>query len=94
MVVLEHIPATLAEAITRALGVPTIGIGAGAACDGQVLVTNDAIGLGDYWPPFSRQYAYVGRTIVDVATAFMSEVRDGTFVNNVLRMNSLKKGRT
>jgi 3-methyl-2-oxobutanoate hydroxymethyltransferase len=86
LVVLEHIPAALAERITRALPVPTIGIGAGAACDGQVLVINDAIGLGDYWPPFSRQYAYVGRTIVDVAGAFLREVQDGTFVNQVRNM--------
>lgn len=91
MIVLEHIPAALAERITRAVGVPTIGIGAGAACDGQVLVINDAVGLGDYWPPFSRQYAYVGKTIVDVAQSFMSEVRDGTFVNNVLKMNAARK---
>jgi 3-methyl-2-oxobutanoate hydroxymethyltransferase len=88
MVVLEHIPASLAERITRALPVPTIGIGAGAACDGQVLVINDAIGLGDYWPPFSRQYAYVGRTIVEVAQAFKREVADGTFVNQVLKMRA------
>ena len=88
MVVLEHTPAPLAERITGAIAVPTIGIGAGAACDGQVLVINDAAGLGDYWPPFSRQYAYVGRTIVDVAEAYAREVRDGTFVNNVLRMGA------
>jgi 3-methyl-2-oxobutanoate hydroxymethyltransferase len=88
LVVLEHIPAALAERITRSLRVPTIGIGAGAACDGQVLVINDAIGLGDYWPPFSRQYAYVGRTIVAVAEAFKREVADGTFVNQVLKMRA------
>jgi 3-methyl-2-oxobutanoate hydroxymethyltransferase len=88
MVVLEHIPPPLAERITESLHVPTIGIGAGASCDGQVLVINDAIGLGDFWPPFSRQYAYVGKTIVNVAENFMKEVQEGTFVNNVLRMNS------
>jgi 3-methyl-2-oxobutanoate hydroxymethyltransferase len=91
MVVLEHIPASLAEQITNAVSIPTIGIGAGAACDGQVLVINDAIGLGDYWPPFSRQYAYMGKAIVDVAEAFMKEVHDGTFVNNVLRMKASTK---
>lgn len=91
MLVLEHIPASLAAKITKALCIPTIGIGAGAACDGQVLVINDAIGLGDYWPPFSRRYAYVGRTIVEVATSFMREVQDGTFVDNVLRVNSSRK---
>jgi 3-methyl-2-oxobutanoate hydroxymethyltransferase len=91
MVVLEHIPASLAEQITKAITVPTIGIGAGAACDGQVLVINDAIGLGDYWPPFSRQYAYAGKTIADVAATYIQEVRDGTFVNQVLTMRAAKK---
>lgn len=90
MVVLEHIPAELAARITRSLTVPTIGIGAGASCDGQVLVINDAVGLGDYWPPFSRQYAYIDRTVVGVAERFIQEVKDGTFVNNLLRMNSSK----
>jgi 3-methyl-2-oxobutanoate hydroxymethyltransferase len=91
MVVLEHIPAPLAKRITNAVTIPTIGIGAGAQCDGQVLVINDAVGLGDYWPPFSRQYAYVGRTVTDVAKAFMQEVHDGTFVNHVLAMNASRK---
>lgn len=79
MVVLEHIPAALAATVTRSVDVPTIGIGAGAACDGQVLVINDAIGLGDKWPPFSRQYAYVGETIVAAAEEFARQVREGTF---------------
>ena len=91
MVVLEHIPAALAGRITKTVSVPTIGIGAGAECDGQVLVINDAIGLGDYWPPFSRQYAYAGRTVTEVAESFMQEVQDGTFVNHVLRMNAPRK---
>jgi 3-methyl-2-oxobutanoate hydroxymethyltransferase len=91
MVVLEHIPASLAKQISNTVSVPTIGIGAGADCDGQVLVINDAVGLGDYWPPFSRQYAYVGRTVIDVAKAFMQEVSDGTFVNHVLTMNAPRK---
>lgn len=91
MLVLEHIPAALSGRITRAVEIPTIGIGAGADCDGQVLVINDAIGMGDYWPPFSRQYAYVSRTIVDVAESFAREVRDGTFVSNVLRMKSRER---
>jgi 3-methyl-2-oxobutanoate hydroxymethyltransferase len=68
-----------------------VGIGAGASCDGQVLVINDAIGLGDFWPPFSRQYAYVGKAIVDVAERFMKEVDDGTFVDNVLHMRGSRK---
>lgn len=91
MLVLEHIPASLAERITKAVGIPTIGIGAGAACDGQVLVINDAVGLGDYWPPFSRQYAHAGNTITEVAKCFMKEVREGTFVNNILRLSASGK---
>jgi 3-methyl-2-oxobutanoate hydroxymethyltransferase len=91
MIVLEHIPASLGEQITKALAIPTIGIGAGGECDGQVLVINDAIGLGDYWPPFSRQYAYTGMTIADVATQFIQEVREDTFVNHVLRMSTAGK---
>jgi 3-methyl-2-oxobutanoate hydroxymethyltransferase len=93
MLVLEHIPAALAERITQAVAVPTIGIGAGAHCDGQVMVINDAIGMGDYWPPFSRQYAYVSKTIVDVAQTFGTEVRDGTFVDNVLRIRAAERSR-
>lgn len=79
MLVLEHIPDALAETITGEIPIPTIGIGAGPSCDGQVLVINDAIGLGDKWPPFSRQYAYVGKTIVEAAETYVREVRGRTF---------------
>lgn len=85
MVVLEHIPYTLAGAITNALSIPTIGIGAGPDCDGQVLVINDALGLGDYWPPFSKQYAHVSQTIVKVAKEFSSEVDSMEFPNNIIK---------
>ncbi len=79
LIVLEHIPTTLAETITGTLPIPTIGIGAGPACDGQVLVINDAIGLGDRWPPFSRQYAYMSRTIVEAASTYAKQVREGSY---------------
>ena len=79
LIVLEHIPDALAATITAAVAVPTIGIGAGAACDGQVLVINDAIGLGERWPPFSRQYAYAGRLIVEAAATFARQVREHSF---------------
>ena len=75
LVVLEHIPRVLAKRITDSIGVPTIGIGAGSDCDGQVLVINDAIGLGEKWPPFSRQYAYLGEAITKAATEYASQVR-------------------
>ena len=51
---------------------------------------NDAVRLGEYWPPFSRQYAYIGRTISEIAGAFIREVEDGTFVNNILRLKGAK----
>lgn len=79
LLVLEHIPDSLGETVTQSVGIPTIGIGAGVSCDGQVLVINDAIGLGDRWPPFSRQYAYVGKTIVDAAAAYVDEVTGRTY---------------
>lgn len=86
MVVLEHIPYTLARKITKTLKIPTIGIGAGPDCDGQVLVINDALGLGDYWPPFSKQYAHVSRTILKVAKEFSSEVESMKFPNNIINI--------
>jgi 3-methyl-2-oxobutanoate hydroxymethyltransferase len=79
LLVLEHIPDALAATITAEVDIPTIGIGAGPACDGQVLVINDAIGMGDRWPPFSRQYAYVGKTILEAAQAFARQVNDRTY---------------
>lgn len=79
MLVLEHIPATLGGAVTEAINIPTIGIGAGGDCDGQVLVINDALGLGDYWPPFSKQYAHVSQTVDEVVKQFMQEVTNKQF---------------
>ncbi len=79
LVILEHIPESLGHRITQSVNIPTVGIGAGSYCDGQVLVINDAIGLGDEWPPFSCQYAYVGRSVTDAAREFVREVRTDSF---------------
>lgn len=79
MLVLEHIPERLAEKITHMVKIPTIGIGAGKECDGQVLVINDAIGMGDKWPPFSRQYAHVSKTITEAAETFVGQVKGGSY---------------
>ncbi|WP_346838693.1 3-methyl-2-oxobutanoate hydroxymethyltransferase [Microbulbifer sp. SAOS-129_SWC] len=84
MLVLEHIPYDLATEITAGLAIPTVGIGAGPDCDGQVLVTNDALGLGDYWPPFSKQYAHLSQSILDVAKDFAGEVESREFPNNII----------
>ena len=78
--VLESIPAELARAVTAGLKIPTIGIGAGPWCDGQVLVSYDAFGLfNEFVPPFVKQYARMGETMMDAARQYISEVRDGRF---------------
>jgi 3-methyl-2-oxobutanoate hydroxymethyltransferase len=79
MLVIEHTPPELAAEITRAIDIPTIGIGAGSACDGQVMVINDIVGLGEYWPPFSKQYAYLGDTIREVAARYAEDVQTRSF---------------
>jgi len=79
-VVLECIPLDLAAEITAELTIPTIGIGAGAHCDGQVLVLHDLIGLSDAWTPrFAKRYAEVGREVVRAASAYVAEVKGGAF---------------
>lgn len=79
-IVLEKIPAELAEEVTAALSIPTIGIGAGAGCDGQVLVTHDALGLTtDFNPRFVRHYAELADTITDAVQHYISDVRNRTF---------------
>jgi 3-methyl-2-oxobutanoate hydroxymethyltransferase len=79
-VVLECIPLDLAAEITAALSIPTIGIGAGAHCDGQVLVLHDLIGLSEAWTPrFAKRYAEVGREVVRAAEAYVREVKSGAF---------------
>jgi 3-methyl-2-oxobutanoate hydroxymethyltransferase len=74
-IVLEHIPDALAAIITQKLAIPTIGIGAGSQCDGQILVTADLLGLSDWQPPFARVYANLRATITDAVKAFSDEVR-------------------
>ncbi len=78
-VVLEMVPAPLAARVTEVLQIPTIGIGAGAQCDGQVLVWLDMAGMGDWSPRFAKQFAQVGRALGDAARAYAEEVRAGTF---------------
>lgn len=79
-VLMECIPAEIAGKITAALSVPTIGIGAGTGCDGQVLVTHDVLGLtSGYVPRFARRYADLAETIRRAADAFCDDVRQGRF---------------
>ena len=79
-IVLECIPSALAVQITKELAIPTIGIGAGGGCDGQVLVINDLLGLtSGYVPRFVKQYADLRTTITNAAQNYISDVRSGTF---------------
>lgn len=79
-VVLEGIPAKLADRITETLAIPTIGIGAGPACDGQVLVIHDILGLCEkYSPKFVKRYADLTPLITEAARQYTSEVKGGTF---------------
>ena len=79
-VVLECIPEGIAAKITGRVKIPTIGIGAGLGCDGQVLVTNDLLGLtSGYVPRFVKAYADLETTITDAVTRFRDDVRRGTF---------------
>lgn len=78
--VLEGIPAELAEDITRAVVVPTVGIGAGPGCDGQVLVVHDMLGLfSKFTPKFVKRYAELGDAMRNAFASYKREVEDGTF---------------
>ncbi len=79
-VLIEGTVEPVARAVTEALTIPTIGIGASPACDGQVLVTEDVTGLfTDFTPKFAKRYADVGAEIGKAAEAYAKEVRDGSF---------------
>ena len=78
-VVLESIPPEVARTVTERLGVPTIGIGAGPYCDGQVLVSHDILGMFEDAPPFAKRYAELGDTIVAAAREYADDVRQGRF---------------
>jgi len=79
-IVLEGMPAQAAHLVTRAVTVPTIGIGAGPDCDGQVLVTHDLLGFGESTPArFVRRYADLSATIADAARRFAADVQTGDY---------------
>jgi 3-methyl-2-oxobutanoate hydroxymethyltransferase len=79
-IVLEKIPAPVAKAVTEAVGIPTIGIGAGPDCDGQVLVTHDVLGLFEkFTPKFCKRYAEFGAEMRAAFESYVKEVKDGSF---------------
>ncbi len=78
--VLECVPSALAALITERIGIPTIGIGAGPSCDGQVQVFHDMVGLfSDFIPRHARRYADLASTIGEAATRFADDIRSGEF---------------
>ena len=78
--VIEAVPAPLAKLVTEAVAIPTIGIGAGPHCDGQVLVTQDVLGLFDQFrPKFVKRYAELGQFAREAMGAYIDEVRGGAF---------------
>ena len=80
MLVMECVPAKLAEIITNTISIPTIGIGAGAGCDGQVLVNQDMLGMfHDFTPKFVKQFANVGEIMMQAFKDYSAEVKAGTF---------------
>ena len=80
-IVLEGIPSALAAKVTQTLAIPTIGIGAGVQCDGQVLVVHDMLGLsrGHRKPRFVKEFAQLGELVIDAARRYAAEVAAGTF---------------
>jgi len=79
-VVLEAIPPDVAEDVTAAVGIPTIGIGAGAECDGQVLVCTDLLGMSrGHAPKFAKRYAELGDAVVDAVRRYVGDVQGGAF---------------
>jgi 3-methyl-2-oxobutanoate hydroxymethyltransferase len=78
-IVLEMIPASLAERVTSLVQIPTIGIGAGAGCDGQILVWTDFAGLSDRSPKFAKKYLNLREVLSEAAENYREEVRSGAF---------------
>ena len=78
-IVIEHVPSELALQITQKLTIPTIGIGAGVHCDGQVLVTTDVLGLGTWKPPFAKSYVNLYKLITQAVQDYSGEVRSHQF---------------
>jgi 3-methyl-2-oxobutanoate hydroxymethyltransferase len=77
--VLEHVPANLAEAVTEAISIPTIGIGAGPHCDGQVLVVDEVIGLSERTAPFSKSFGDVRSEMQSAISEYAEAVESGSF---------------
>ena len=91
--VLEYVAAEAAWAITKRIGIPTIGVGAGPHCDGQVLVVHDVFGVYEKAPPFARKYADLRGVMLDALKGYAGDVRAGGFPGEgqTFRMDSGEK---
>ena len=78
-IVLEAVPHKIADVITQKLSIPTIGIGAGNGCDGQVLVFHDMLGFSDFTPRFAKRYAELGDLAVKAIQEYVKEVETSAF---------------
>lgn len=88
-IVLECIPAELADVLSSSVGIATIGIGAGAGCDGQVLVVNDLLGMFDrFTPKFVKQYGHLSSLIKEAVTEYVQEVKTGKFPDDSYSFSS------
>lgn len=86
--VLEKIPSRLSKVVTESLSIPTIGIGAGSHCDGQVLVSHDMLGLNkDFHPRFLRRYADLHSTVVEAVSSYVKDVKSRDFPNEKEQYN-------
>jgi 3-methyl-2-oxobutanoate hydroxymethyltransferase len=89
-VVLESIPEDVAKNATTALDIPTIGIGAGPYCDGQVLVSHDMLGLFDrFVPSFVKQYANLAETVQSATKAYINDVREGRYPQSLSKISGV-----
>ena len=89
-IVIESVPAPVAALATERVGIPTIGIGAGPDCDGQVLVLHDVLGLfGEFKPKFAKRYAELGAEVVRAASAYVHDVKGGAFPTDAHAYHSL-----
>ena len=92
MVVLEGIPKMLADVITQKINIPTMGIGAGAGCDMQVLVAQDMLGMNEWVPKFAKKFADLHKVIIDAYNEFAKESNERTFPDEATQYNAKIEG--